>query len=287
MVRKSLSDKNEIKKGLYLVSTPIGNLDDITFRAIQILKKSDYILCEDTRISKILLKKYEINSKLISYHKFNEKKNLSKILEILKDGSITSLISDAGTPCISDPGRILVNECIKNDINIYPIPGPSSVTSAVSVSGFSEKFFFYGFFPEKNKDLLNDLDTLSKISSSIVFFISPKKINKIIPYLKKNFSGRRILICREMTKYYEQFVHLDIDKLDIFDFELKGELTVVISENKSIKKILQNLDESDKRLIEQMINKLSIKEIINIVNKEKKISKKEIYNYCVKLKNEN
>ena len=287
MVGKSKSRNKEIREGLYLVSTPIGNLDDITFRAIDILKKSDYILCEDTRISKILLKKYEINSKLISYHKFNEKKSLSKILELLKDGSLTSLISDAGTPCISDPGRILVNECIKNDINIYPIPGPSSVTSAVSVSGFSEKFFFYGFFPEKNKDLLNDLDTLSKISSSIVFFISPKKINKIIPYLKKNFSGRRILICREMTKYYEEFVRLDIDKLDIFDFELKGELTVLISENESTKKIHQNLDESDKRLIEQMINKLSIKEIINIVNKEKKISKKEIYNYCIKLKNEN
>ncbi len=287
MVGKSKSRNKEIREGLYLVSTPIGNLDDITFRAIDILKKSDYILCEDTRISKILLKKYEINSKLISYHKFNEKKNLSKILEILKDGSITSLISDAGTPCISDPGKILVNECIKNDINIYPIPGSSSVTSAVSVSGFSEKFFFYGFFPEKNKDLLNDLDTLSKISSSIVFFISPKKINKIIPYLKKNFSGRRILICREMTKYYEEFVRLDIDKLDIFDFELKGELTVVISEDGSTRKIQQNLEESDKRLIEQMINKLSIKEIINIVNKEKKISKKEIYNYCIKLKNEN
>ena len=200
MVRKSKSRNKEIREGLYLVSTPIGNLDDITLRAIDILKKSDYILCEDTRISKILLKKYEINSKLISYHKFNEKKNLSKILELLKDGSITSLISDAGTPCISDPGKILVNECIKNDINIHPIPGPSSVTSAVSVSGFSEKFFFYGFFPEKNKDLLNDLDALCKINSSIVFFISPKKINKIIPYLKKNFSGRRILICREMTK---------------------------------------------------------------------------------------
>ena len=146
MVGKSKSRNKEIREGLYLVSTPIGNLDDITFRAINILKKSDYILCEDTRISKILLKKYEINSKLISYHKFNEKKSLSKILELLKDGSITSLISDAGTPCISDPGRILVNECIKNDINIYPIPGPSSVTSAVSVSGFSEKFFFLRFF---------------------------------------------------------------------------------------------------------------------------------------------
>ena len=113
MVRKSLSDKNEIKKGLYLVSTPIGNLDDITFRAIQILKKSDYILCEDTRVSKVLLDHFEIKSKLIPNHKFNEKKNLSKVLDLLNNGSIISMISDAGTPNISDPGSILGQECIK------------------------------------------------------------------------------------------------------------------------------------------------------------------------------
>ena len=149
MFRNSESPNKELKKGLYLVSTPIGNLEDITFRAIDTLKKSDYILCEDTRNSKILLKKYNIKSKLISNHKFNEKKNLSKIIELLNKGLIMSLISDAGTPSISDPGGILVNECVKNDINVIPLPGPSSVTSAVSVSGFSEKFFFYGFFPEK------------------------------------------------------------------------------------------------------------------------------------------
>ena len=153
MVGKSKSRNKEIREGLYLVSTPIGNLDDITFRAINILKKSDYILCEDTRISKILLKKYDIKSKLISNHKFNEKKNLSQIIKLLKSGSTISLISDAGTPSISDPGAILVNECVKNNIDIMPLPGPSSVTSAVSISGFSEKFFFYGFLPEKKKNV--------------------------------------------------------------------------------------------------------------------------------------
>ena len=151
MVRKFISDNNKMKKGLYLVSTPIGNLSDITFRAIETLRKSEYILCEDTRISKILLKKYQINSKLIVNHKFNEKKNLSKLLELLKNGSIVSIISDAGTPTISDPGAILVNKCIENNITIVPIPGPSSVISAISISGFSEKFFFYGFLPEKKK----------------------------------------------------------------------------------------------------------------------------------------
>ena len=151
MVRNSKSINKEIKKGLYLVSTPIGNLGDITLRALDILKKSDYILCEDTRVSKILLNKYEIKSKLISNHKFNEKRNLLKIIELLKSGSIISMISDAGTPGISDPGSILINECVKNDIRIIPLPGPSSVISAVSISGFSEKFFFYGFIPDKKR----------------------------------------------------------------------------------------------------------------------------------------
>jgi 16S rRNA (cytidine1402-2'-O)-methyltransferase len=287
MVRNSESHNKEIKKGLYLVSTPIGNLDDITFRAINILKKSDYILCEDTRISKILLNKYEIKSKLISNHKFNEKKNLSKIVELLNKESIISLISDAGTPSISDPGTILVNECIKNNIDIIPLPGPSSVISAVSTSGFSEKFFFYGFFPEKIKTLSDDLENLSKLNSSIVFFVSPKKINRIIPHLKIFFSGRKILICREMTKYFEEFIRTEVDKLDSINFPLKGELTIVISQNETDKKNFQTLSESDKRLIKNMINKLSVKEISSLINQGKKIQKKEIYNYCLKLKNEN
>ena len=134
---------NEIKKGLYLVPTPIGNLGDITFRAVEILKNSDCILCEDTRISRNLLDKFDIKSKLIPNHKFNEKKNLAYIINLLKNGQLISLISDAGTPGISDPGSVLVRECIKDNINIFPLPGPSSVTSAVSVSGFSEKYFFY------------------------------------------------------------------------------------------------------------------------------------------------
>ena len=287
MFIKSISKKKEIKNGLYLVSTPIGNLSDITLRAIEVLKNSDYILCEDTRVSKNLFDKYEIKSKLISNHKFNEKKNLLKIIELLKNGSIISLISDAGTPGISDPGAMLVNECVKNNISVSPLPGPSSVVAAVSISGFSEKFFFYGFFPEKKKTINDDLAILSNLNSSIIFFVSAKKINRIIPYLKKSFYGRKILICREMTKYFEEFIRTDIDLLDSLEFELKGELTIVISENKFYKKVSQNLEESDKRLIKQMINKLSIKEITGLISQKKKISKKEIYNYCIKIKNEN
>ena len=286
MARNSNFNNKDIKKGLYLVPTPIGNLEDITFRAINILKASDYILCEDTRVSKILLQNYNIRSKLISNHKFNEKKNLLKIMELLKAEMVISVISDAGMPGISDPGAVLVNECIKNQINIIPLPGASSVTSAVSVSGFSEKFFFYGFFPQK-KSLISDLENLSQLNSTIVFFVSPIKINRIIPHLKKFFAGRKILICREMTKYFEEFIRDEIDKLDKFDFKLKGELTIVISEKENQKKTSQKLSESDKRLINQMINKLSIKEISSLITQEKKISKKEIYNYCIKLKNEN
>ena len=287
MFVKSKSPDKETKKGLYLVSTPIGNLNDITFRAIEMLKKSDYILCEDTRISKNLLLKFDIKSKLISNHKFNEKKNLSKVIQLLKEGSIISLISDAGTPCISDPGAILINECIKNKIQIFPIPGASAVISAMSVSGFSEKFFFYGFFPDKEKKLLDDLEILSKIDSSIVFFISAKKINKKIPLIKKKFQGRKILICREISKFYEEFLRFEVDELNEFDNELKGELTVVISEKKIDKKTSQHLSESDKRNIRKMINKLSIKEISNLISQKNKISKKVVYNYCLKLKNEN
>jgi 16S rRNA (cytidine1402-2'-O)-methyltransferase len=287
MARNYKSPDQEIKKGLYLVSTPIGNLSDITLRAIDILKKSDYILCEDTRVSKILLEKYEIKAKLISNHKFNEKKVLPNVLELLSQGLIISLISDAGTPGISDPGSILINECVKKHIDIIPVPGPSSVLSAVSISGFSERFFFYGFFPEKKKLLIEDLKNLSYLNSSIVFFVSSKKIKKIIPFIQKNFYERKILICREMTKYYEEFIRTEVDQLDRCNFKLKGELTIVLSEKKNDKKVSQILNESDKKIISKMINKLSIKEITSLINQNNKISKKEIYNYCIKLKNEN
>ena len=236
-------------------------------------------------MSKKLFQNYQIKSKLISNHKFNEKKNLAKIIKLFEEDIIISLISDAGTPSISDPGALLVKECVKKNINIFPLPGPSAVSSALSVSGFSDKFFFYGFFPEKAKQLQDDLESLSKFNYSIIFFISSKKINKIIPLLKKNFKGRKILICREISKFYEEYIRADIDKLNLFDSNLKGELTVVISEKKD-EKNSHFLSESDKRIISSMINKLSIKEISNLINQNKKISKKEIYNYCLSLKDE-
>ena len=240
MILDTESKNNKDKIGLYIVSTPIGNLNDLTLRAINILKKSDYILCEDTRTSKNLLDRYEIRSKLISNHKFNEKKNLSKIIGILKSDCIVSLISDAGTPSVSDPGALLINECVANNIDIFPIPGASAVSTAVSISGFSEKYFFYGFFPEKNNKLKEDFEKLTNLNSCIIFFISPRKFNKSIKEIKYYFSGRKILICREMTKFYEEYIRKDIDDLEPFKPDPKGELTLVISESPKEKKSIDS-----------------------------------------------
>jgi 16S rRNA (cytidine1402-2'-O)-methyltransferase len=221
---------------------------------------------------------------MISNHKFNESKNLNKIISLLKFGEIISLISDAGTPSISDPGSILVNECIRNDIKVTPIPGPSAVATAVSISGFSEKFIFYGFLPEKKQTLINVFNKISKFDESCVFFVSTKKVNKIIPDLKKYFSGRKIVFCREISKIYEEFIRKNVDDLELFNKELKGELTIVISEKKIDKNYSQKLSESDMNIINKMINKLTIKEITEIISHNKDISKKEIYSYCLKLK---
>jgi len=286
MILHSDITNNKVKSGLYIVSTPIGNLSDITLRALEVLKKSDYILCEDTRTSKNLLDRYEIKSKLISNHKFNEKKNLSKIIQILKSDCVVSLISDAGTPSVSDPGAILVNECLINKINVYPIPGASAVSSAISISGFNEQYFFYGFFPEKNNKLKEDFEKLKKQDGCIVFFISPKKFNKSVKHIKEYFIDRKILICREMTKYYEEYIRTDINKLEPFKSDPKGELTIVISEKLKEKNSSINLKESDKINIQKMIKKLSIKDITDLISQNSNVPKKEIYNYCLKLKNE-
>ena len=171
-------DKNKqqtIDFGLYLVSTPIGNMEDMTYRAINILKKSDIILCEDTRRSGKLLFYYKIKSKVLPYHKFNEKKMSNRVIDSIKDNKVVSLISDAGTPAISDPGMIIVNKCIKENLNVYPIPGASAITSAVSVSGFSDQYLFYGFLTKKEKQIENVLKKMSNLDYSIVFFYSSFK----------------------------------------------------------------------------------------------------------------
>ena len=202
-----------LTKHLYIVSTPIGNLDDITLRALEVLKKTDIILCEDTRRSIKLLNHYKIKKRLVTYHKFNEKKQLAKIIEYFNEGKILSLISDAGTPLLSDPGRLLVNFCIENNIQVIPIPGVSSITTALSVSGFKDQFLFYGFLPKKKNELEKILSFLSQNEYTLVFFTPSKKLNFYIKNFKRFFSGRKILIAKEITKIHEAFIRDDIDKL--------------------------------------------------------------------------
>ena len=271
-------------KHLYIVSTPIGNLDDITLRALEVLKKSDIILCEDTRRSIKLLNHYKIKKKLISYHKFNEKKQLINIIQQFNEGKILSLISDAGTPLLSDPGRLLVNECIRNKVQIIPIPGVSSITTAVSVSGFKEQFLFYGFLPKTEQELEKVLKTLSQLEISQVFFVNPRKINFYIKNFKKFFSGRKILIAREITKIHETFIRGEIDKLEIFKNIIKGELTIVISENNNL---IRSFDE--KKIVNKVkkyLKKFSLKDTVNLVLESENMSRKKIYELCLKVKNE-
>ena len=273
-----------ISNNLYIVSTPIGNLDDITLRALEVLKKSDIILCEDTRRSIKLLSYYKIKKKLISYHKFNERKQLTKIIEYFNEGKILSLISDAGTPLLSDPGRLLVNECIENDILITPIPGVSSITSAISVSGFKDQFLFYGFLPKTQNELNKVLISLSQSDFTQVFFTPSKKINFYINSFKKYFSGRKIVIAREITKIHEAFIREDINDLKPFEHIPKGELTIVISERD--KRVKSFDEEKIVNKARNYLKKYSLKDTVNLISEIEKLNKKKIYKLCLKIKDE-
>ena len=269
---------------LYVVSTPIGNLDDITIRALEVLKNSDIILCEDTRRSIKLLSHYKIKKKLISYHKFNEQKQLANIIKYSKEGKILSLVSDAGTPLLSDPGRILVNECVKNGIKVTPIPGVSSITASLSVSGFKDQFLFYGFLPKTQNQLEKVLMILSQNKFTQVFFIPSKKLNFYIDNFKKFFSGRKILIAKEITKIHETFIREDINNLKRFKIPVKGELTVVISEKNSQNK---NLDEKKiVNKIKKYLKNYSLKDTVNLILETEEINKKKVYELCLKVRNE-
>ena len=280
-------DKNKqqtIRSGLYLVSTPIGNMEDITFRAINVLKKSDFILCEDTRRSGKLLSYFEIKNKLIPYHKFNEKRVSIKVIESLKEDKIISLISDAGTPVISDPGLILVNKCVNENLEVYPIPGSSAVTSAVSVSGFSDQYIFYGFLPKKEKELDKVLKSFNNLDYSIVFFIPAAKVNFYILQFKKYFIDREILIAKEMTKIHEMFIRDKIESIVSFPENFKGELTVVISKKNKDKNYKKEVNEAIKKQIRKMLKKYSHKDVVDFISKKENLSKKMIYDYSLKLK---
>ncbi len=270
---------------LYIVSTPIGNLDDITIRAIEVLNKSDIILCEDTRRSLKLLNHLKIKKQLISYHKFNEKKQLKNIIEHINRGKILSLISDAGTPLLSDPGRLLISECLKEKIKIIPIPGVSSITSAISVSGFRDQFLFYGFLPKTENEIQKILNTLSAIEYSLVFFVPAIKINFYIRKFKKYFSGRKLMIAKEITKIHEEFIRGDIDKFKPFKTPLKGELTLVVSNYEFKKKVMNKEIIINK--VKKYLKKYSVKDTVDLIMESEQVNKKKIYQLCLKIKNEN
>ena len=280
-------DRNKeqiITPGLYLVSTPIGNMEDITLRALNVLRKSDVILCEDTRRSGKLLSYFQIKSKLLPYHKFIEKKVSNNIIDSIKKNKIISLISDAGTPTISDPGLILVNKCINESLSVYPIPGPSAVTSAISVSGFSDQYLFYGFLTKKENELDKTLKNLYNLNYSIVFFIPASKINFYISKFKKYFLDRKILIAKEMTKIHEDFIRGKISSIKNLSENLKGELTVVLSEKSKEKNFQQKISESVKIEIKRMLKKYSHKDVVEFVSKKEDLPKKIVYDFCLKLK---
>ena len=269
---------------LYIVSTPIGNLDDITLRAVEILKKSDIILCEDTRRSLKLLNHLDIKKKLEPYHKFNERKKLTLIIKYIKEGKILSLISDAGTPLLSDPGRLLINECIKEEIKVSPIPGASSITAAMSVSGFDDKFLFYGFLPKKDRELESVLKNLSHYKFSQVFFIPALKISFYIKKIQKYFHDRKLIIAKEITKVHENFYRGEVKNFKTAKIPKKGEITLIISEKLSMSQ------KFDKSVIvnkaKKYLKKYSLRDTVELIMETESVNKKEIYQLCLDIKND-
>ena len=276
---------------LYVVATPIGNLSDITTRAIETLKDVNMILCEDTRTSLKLLNHFNIKNKLISYHKFNELNRVDSIIKDLKDGKNIALISDAGTPCISDPGYIIVKEARNEGINVYGIGGISAAITALSISGLnSDNFTFYGFFPktknEQSKLIKNIKDSFV---NTFIFYESPKRIIRTLEFMEKEFLNVKVSVSKELTKMHEKNFYGSIkevlEKLKNDPKTEVGEYTFII-EKESEKREEKTNFSIEALLIDEMIkNKISLKEAINNINeKHNNISKKEIYNASLNLK---
>jgi 16S rRNA (cytidine1402-2'-O)-methyltransferase len=216
---------------LYIVATPIGNIKDITLRAIEVLKSVDLILCEDTRETKKLLNYYGIKKPLLSYYREIEKKRVNKVIELLKEGKEIALVCDRGTPGISDPAYILVKEVYKNNLKVSPIPGPSALTASLSVSGFPlNKVYFYGFLPKKENEKRKIFEKWKNMDETIVFFESVYRIEKTINLLCEIIPEKEICICRELTKVFEEIIRGKIkDVYEIFKKEKKkGEFVLII-----------------------------------------------------------
>ena len=273
---------------LYVVATPIGNLKDITYRAVETLNNVDIILCEDTRTSMKLLNHFNIKNKLISYHKFNESDRVHSIITYLEEGNNIALISDAGTPCISDPGYILIKALREKNINVVPIGGISASISALSASGInSDKFVFHGFFPRDTKGKKEIISLICSPFNTHIFYESPKRIIKTFKFLNDIFPNCLVSVFKEITKVHEKNYYGKVSKvyeelLNDKDSSL-GEYTFIIY-NESLKET--NTLSLEALIIDKMIKEeISLKEAINIIRQENNsLSKKDLYNAGLKLK---
>ena len=269
-----------LKSALYLIPTPIGNLEDISTRSIYILEQSDYILCEDTRVTLKFLNHLKLKKKLIAFHQFNENEKIKSILQDLKQNKILSLVSDAGTPALSDPGRLLISKCHEQNIGVIPIPGASAITCAISASGFSDQFFFCGFLPKKDKEINNMLESYKSLKASLVFFMPARDLEKNLIYFNNFFSQNNFFLAREMTKIHETYIQDKVSNLkNYIKDNSKGEITFIIDNNLASPKKIVDIDEE----IKMLIGKMSSKDIAEYLSKKLAINKKSIYQRAIKI----
>ena len=277
-------NKNNFLPGLYIVSTPIGNLADISIRALSALSLSSLILCEDTRTSKKLTSKYGIKNTLKSFHKFNSSKELPSIIAKLKEGLIVSIISDAGTPLISDPGESLVTKCIEEKISVYSIPGASSVLGSIVISGIdSNKFTFLGFFPQVKKLKEAYLERILDANETIILYESLRRLLKLLKYFIDNIPNRKIAVVRELTKKNEEVVRGSPEFIYSKFYNrpnIKGEITLVIEGVEFNKKNHFNNEEII-ALINLYKSTLSDKDIVTKISSKFNLSKRVIYQLII------
>ena len=273
---------------LYIVATPIGNLEDISKRALNCLSSVDFCAAEDTRKSKILMNKYNITTRLVSYHNFSEKQKLKYLISNLKDGLNIALISDAGTPLISDPGYLLVKAAQEESIQVIPIPGPSSLISALSISGFpSDKFIFYGFPPKQQKAKQSFMKSLVSENRTSIVFESKRRIKDFLENLEGLCPGRKVFIAREMTKLHETFYRGEINKviseISLDENSLKGEFVIVVEGIKEVKKeILLTNDQA--KVLEIILEKMKKKEALSLASKAFGLKKNSLYKFILEQK---